>query len=154
MTTLFMLPFWYEVAPYAILTGDRNGYNFDFKKLPFALAMKVLGIEVECVKCNRTIHPIRSRKTGPSRISDTKHWGRLFYSGTCETDHNKSCSRTKEAHQHMAAILALGGRNPFESGCVGCSRSEVTQAIWIGGPEGHWVGTCHNCFLPPQEIQP
>lgn len=58
-----------------------------------------LRLTTGCVKCGRTIHPVRERTKGGRVIG-----GRMFFAATCELEHTTSCSRSKAASLEYTRI--------------------------------------------------
>lgn len=103
--TLFELPLWQHLAPYAHVDSGRG--NLDLLQLPDSLRVEALGLMVNCVSCGAPSHPLRSRVLSKrSRISGVATERRLFYAATCSTDANPGCSRTRAAKIHKQWMLA------------------------------------------------
>jgi hypothetical protein len=62
---------------------------------PFRAAL--LGIEINCVTCERLIHPVRARIG----------WGTLYLVTTCDLPRRLGCSRHSKCRVEVARIVGL-----------------------------------------------
>lgn len=65
------------------------------------MPLELLGIQMPCVACGETIHPVRKRHGKPKRGRDI---GRLYIAVTCELSENVGCSRSAEARDEYCRI--------------------------------------------------
>lgn len=57
-------------------------------------------LEVPCVACGKSVHPIRERKPGGRKTGR----GHLYFAPCCPLDVNLGCSRGNAAHSEYLAI--------------------------------------------------
>lgn len=104
-------PLWPALQPFVLgytyksRDGTRFTSRFDMRRLKNASPMLLksfLKMEMPCVRCGETIHPVRVRTAGPG--------GRLKQSGfyassTCPASVNSGCARSRAASDEASIIL-------------------------------------------------
>jgi len=96
-------PLWPEVKPFMRLEKyDRDGghqhprYRIEVTAPTSGIVLReLLALEMGCVSCGRTIHPIRMRQG--------KH-GHLYYAATCELAVNYGCARSSAARREYQTV--------------------------------------------------
>ncbi len=100
---LTSLPIWNLISQYILIeTYGRDGgpdkprHRIEFKPMPEDVARQALDFRGACIKCGRSINPIRRRKK----------WGTLYYAPSCPLNVNVACSRGPQAAVEYAAVVA------------------------------------------------
>lgn len=108
MITVFDLPIWPDLLPYARISPRRD--NLDLLQLPDDLRQRAQALELPCVACAALCHVFRARvKSGRSRIAGQVEERRLFYAATCPSSVNTGCARSRAAKEHKRAVCRLAG---------------------------------------------
>jgi len=97
-------PIWPELQPFVrIEIYDRDGghehprHRIEIDTPPSGILLrKFLAVEMPCVVCGRTIHPLREREGR----------GHLYYAATCSLDVTFACARSAAARVEYDAIKA------------------------------------------------
>lgn len=96
-------PIWPELQPYIRIQvygrdggPDRPRHRIEVEQpTAGALRARLLGAEMACVSCGRTIRPIRQRH------GDHGTW---YYAATCELEQSYACARSAPARLEYTAI--------------------------------------------------
>lgn len=95
-------PIWPDLQPFIrIEVYGRDGgpdnprHRIEVETPPSGILLrKFLAVEMPCVVCGRTIHPIREREGR----------GHLYFAATCELDVNYGCARSARARDEYNAV--------------------------------------------------
>ncbi len=112
MTSIVQHPAWERLRKYfKIEVYARDGGavrpRVRIEMLPMSTIDRVfaLAVEMPCVSCGRTIHPIRRRASPPKR-GPSKN---LYYAPCCPLDVNIGCSRGSAARDEYITVKTMVG---------------------------------------------
>lgn len=90
----------------------RKRIEFDPGPMRYEQLLQALEIKVKCCRCNRAIHPLRSRKGSSNRMEVSRN---IYIAVACDLETDVGCSRGRAAREAYIEITAevLRLRSPW-----------------------------------------
>lgn len=103
---------WPELLPFVRIekygregSGSKPRIRIEFKPMPPKLRARARLIKMPCVRCKRSIYPVRARAAKSERGNP----GHIYYAPTCQLKDNVGCSRSAAARDEYTHIQETVG---------------------------------------------